>query len=185
MEQKQGAYLFRKTLLKTKVFSFVYILLGGVLTGFFSLGIILTLMEKGNAAQEDLIICSVILLPSLFLLYKGIQKNRLLRIARYYDLFFAGNPGNVVDIEHLAAVSNKPVNKIEKELNSLFQKHFFDNCSLRMETPISVFLNNVEDKKTNVQYIVCPNCGASNQILLGHPTTCEYCGSPIIADNDS
>ena len=185
MEQKQGAYLLRKTLVKTKIISFVYILLGGVLTGFFSLGIILTIIEKGNEAKEDLIICSVILLPSLFLLFKGIQKNRFLHIARYYDLFFAGNPGNVVDIEHLAAVSNKPVNKVEKELNSLFQKHFFDNCSLRMETPISVLLNNVKDKKTNVQYVVCPNCGAANQILPSHSTTCEYCGSPIIADNDS
>lgn len=151
---------------------------GGILTVFFGIGLVMTLTDP--SMQGDIWVALLMLLPSLWLLWKGIRTGRDLELARRYAAIFAVDLNGALTAEELAAQSGRSGIRIEKELERLFHKGYFQGCSLKKK-PLSVLLTGTEKTGPRFVAVVCPHCGGTTRLPVGDEGRCDYCDSAIRA----
>ena len=77
----------------------------------------------------------------------------------------------------------KPPFKILSELEKLFEKGVFCDCTLQKQGMPCVILSGRENSKTSFVYIVCEKCNGTTRIRAGSSGKCEYCGNAISSRN--
>lgn len=114
-------------------------------------------------------------------IYKAYKIRRLNDLATLYDNFFAGGNDGFVHIDELSRHAGKDASVIVKELEYLFRKGYFQNCSLQLSDQQGVKLASADRKNyAGFKAVTCPGCGASNSIRSGSVGICEYCGSKLM-----
>ncbi len=131
-----------------------------------------------------------------WMIYSGWQKTRT---AKRYERYIPYVKDNcVVDMDVLAAALNMNRSRIVSDFKRMMQKGCFEKASFDMydrlltigggNSPVPTVNNssgNINAAKTEEVYttVICPNCGGVNKIVVHGVGECEYCGSPIQADN--
>ena len=175
---RQNLFLSAGRVTKSTIVRYLFTILGGLLTTFFAIGLVLCLTD--SSMRDDLWVALFLLIPSAWVLWKGIASGRDLELARHYQSVFAADAHGVVTLEKLMRQTGKSGTQIAKELERLFRKSYFQGCTLRRE-PLSVTLTGTKQGGEAFVAVVCPHCGGTTRLRAGSRGKCDYCDSAISA----
>lgn len=180
-----GTYLSNDVLGRLIFKKNIQVVVGGFFTTFFVLGIIGGLMEDDKAFWDGLISGVILLLPFVLLFLSGIRNSRKIGLARRYNLIFLCDGDGTVTIHELANQIGKPPVKVLSQLEWLFQKGVFCDCTLQQGGEPCVILSGRTGSKTSFVNVVCEKCNGTTRMRAGTFGKCEYCGSAISSRNIS
>lgn len=178
----RSSYLATGTMAAGVIKKWLLLLVGGFFTAFFGLGLLLIITDSGYLDEDDLGVCLGVLIPSVLLLVLGIRQARRLDLARRYDSALRALRSGTVPLSSLAEQTGKSEGQVLQELELLFHKGYFPDCSLRQGRDAAVQLPGGEPEHRSFVSVKCPNCGAPNSLPAHSRGRCEYCGSSLAAE---
>ena len=174
-----GTYISNDVLGRLSFKKNIQVVVGGFFTTFFVLGIIGGLMKDDQVFWDGLISGIIILLPFVLLFLSGIRNSRKIGLARRYNLIFMCDGDGTVTVHELANQIGKPSVKVLSQLEWLFRKGVFCDCTLQQGGEPCVILSGRTGSKTSFVNVVCEKCNGTTRLRAGTFGKCEYCGSPI------
>jgi len=161
------------------VIAWFFIVIGGL----GAIGII-----SGEAPADNIIPVLISLIVGVLLLRKAkrVKKTRI-RYEKYIDLIINQN---VRSIDYIASEVGLPYNLVIKDLQNMIDLGYLKDAYIQTDDRKLVFrqleqqvftIETADENKASAQTISvrCSGCGASNVVVVGKVTECEYCGSPI------
>lgn len=178
-----GTYISRVAIARLTLKKHIQMIIGGFFTAVFLFGIISGVTGYNEKLRDNLITNIVMLVPSALLLLNGIKNGRMAGLAYRYNSIFMCDTDGTVTIDELAKQSGKPPFKVLSELEKLFQKGVFCECTLQKQGAPCVILSGREGSKTSFVDIVCEKCNGTTRIRVGSSGKCAYCGNAISSRN--
>lgn len=178
-----GTYISNDALGRLSFKKNIQVVVGGFFTTFFVLGIIGGLMKDDQVFWDGLISGIIILLPFVLLFLSGIRNSRKIGLARRYNLIFMCDGDGTVTVHELANQIGKPSVKVLSQLEWLFRKGVFCDCTLQQGGEPCVILSGRTGSKTSFVNVVCEKCNGTTRLRAGTFGKCEYCGSAISSRN--
>ena len=156
---------------------------GGVAAGFFLLGMVLGVTSNPDLKQYFTFYCFCFVI-SLALAVYGLLSGRPIDLARRYESIFACDTDGFISLDELKKRTGRDEWKIMPELEKLFQKGWFQHCTLQREGNPGVMLSDADKGSKGVGFVQmeCPHCGGTNRLRAGTGGKCEFCGGAIRAD---
>lgn len=178
-----GTYISKIAIARLTIKKHIQIIIGGFFTAVFLFGIISGVTGYNENLRDNLITNVVMIVPSALLLLNGIKNGRVAARAYRYNSIFMCDVDGTVTINELANQSGKPPFKVISELEKLFEKGVFCDCTLQKQGSPCVILSGREGSKTGFVNIVCEKCNGTTRIRAGSSGKCEYCGNAISSRN--
>ena len=178
-----GTYISNDVIGRLSFKKNIQVVVGGFFTTFFVLGIIGGLMKDDQVFWDGLISGIIILLPFVLLFLSGIRNSRKIGLARRYNLIFMCDGDGTVTVHELANQIGKPSVKVLSQLEWLFRKGVFCDCTLQQGGEPCVILSGRTGSKTSFVNVVCEKCNGTTRLRAGTFGKCEYCGSAISSRN--
>ena len=178
-----GTYISKIAIARLTIKKHIQIIIGGFFTAVFLFGIISGVTGYNENLRDNLITNVVMIVPSALLLLNGIKNGRMAARAYRYNSIFMCDVDGTVTINELAKQSGKPPFKVLSELEKLFEKGVFCECTLQKQGSPCVILSGREGSKTGFVNIVCEKCNGTTRIRAGSSGKCEYCGNAISSRN--
>ncbi len=175
MEAK-NPYLSAARLTKSTLIRYLFTIVGGVSTAFWTFGLILCFTDSGM--RDSWWVAVILLVPSVWMLWKGIRTGKDLELARRYQGVFTASRDGSVTLDDLVRHTGKSGAAIDTELERLFRKGYFQGCTL-LKQPLAVTLTGTRKSGEHYRDVVCPHCGGTSRLRTGAGGRCEYCGSAI------
>ena len=177
-------YLNRKIISKIGIKANVQLIIGICMNFFYSCGVLAVF--DGKAPTYFIALYIALMVPGFYLIWCGIMNKKMTGRAMKYDAVFAQDKNGVVTASEMGEQLGMKYFDIFIELEKLFRKGYFINCTLQQGRNPSVIINNAQIgdlKAAGFMQMVCPKCGASTRIRANSRGKCEYCGSVIQAPN--
>ena len=178
-----GTYISKVAIARLTLKKHIQMIIGGFFTAVFLFGIISGVTGYNEKLRDNLITNIVMLVPSALLLLNGIKNGTMAGLAYRYNSIFMCDTDGTVTIDELAKQSGKPPFKVLSELEKLFQKGVFCECTLQKQGSPCVILSGREGSKTSFVNVVCEKCNGTTRIRAGSSGKCEYCGNAISSRN--
>ena len=153
---------------------------GGIIAGIFALMFPMAFTSnpelKGNLPTY-----AVCILPGLLLIWRGFVISRQMDMATRFDSVFACDRDGYVTLGELTKQTGKGEQETLNLLETLFQKGYFEHCTLHRTGRAGVELTDAADGDNGQGFVTvqCENCGGTSRIRAGAYGKCEYCGAPI------
>lgn len=148
------------------------------------------LFIAGLSSRAGILIVAIFMaLIGVFFIWVGRRIKRRIKSYYIYAPILDADPKK--SIESLASSLGLTTEKIKVDIASMISNGFFPNCyldtidnCLKYKTPNSIGETTFLTSSNSTKYVtvVCKGCGATNKILSGTVSECEYCGSHI-SDN--
>ena len=122
--------------------------------------------------RDNLITNIVMVIPSGLLLLNGIKNGRMAARAYRYNSIFMCDIDGTVTIDELAKQSGKPPFKVLSELEKLFGKGVFCDCTLQKQGLPCVILSGREGSKTSFVNVVCEKCNGTTRDVYKRQGVC-------------
>ena len=174
-----GTYISKVGIARLTLKKHIQMIIGGFFTAVFLFGIISGVTGYNENLRDNLITNIVMLVPSALLLINGIKNGRMAGRAYRYNSIFMCDIDGAVTIEELARQAGKMPFTVLSELEKLFEKGVFRDCTLQKQGMPCVILSGRADSKTSFVNVVCEKCNGVTRLRVGTHGKCEYCGSPI------
>lgn len=178
-----GTYISKIAIARLTLKKHIQMIIGGFFTAVFLFGIISGVTGYNEKLRDNLITNIVMLVPSALLLINGIKNGRMAGRAYRYNSIFMCDIDGTVTIEELARQAGKMPFKVLSELEKLFEKGVFRDCTLQKQGLPCVILSGRENSKTSFVNVVCEKCNGTTRIRAGTSGKCEYCGNAISSLN--
>ena len=178
-----GTYISKVAIARLTLKKHIQMIIGGFFTAVFLFGIISGVTGYNEELRDNLITNIVMVVPSALLLLNGIKNGRRAGLAYRYNSIFMCDADGTVTIEEIAKQSGKQSFKALAELEKLFEKGVFCDCTLQKQGMPCVILSGREGRKTGFVNIVCEKCNGTTRIRAGSSGKCEYCGNAISSRN--
>lgn len=178
-----GTYISAAAIAKLTLKKHIQMIIGGFFTAVFMFGIISGVTGYNENLRDNLITNIVMLVPSALMLINGIKNGIRANLARRYDSIFMCDQDGTVTINELSKQAGKPSYKVLSELEWLFGKGVFRDCTLQKQGAPCVILLGRENSKTSFVNVVCEKCNGITRIRNGSSGKCEYCGNVISSRN--
>ena len=178
-----GTYISKVAIARLTLKKHIQMIIGGFFTAVFLFGIISGVTGYNEKLRDNLITNMVMIVPSGLLLLNGIKNGRMAARAYRYNSIFMCDADGTVTIEEIAKQSGKQSFKALAELEKLFEKGVFCDCTLQKQGMPCVILSGREGRKTGFVNIVCEKCNGTTRIRAGSSGKCEYCGNAISSRN--
>ena len=178
-----GTYISKVGIARITLKKHIQMIIGGFFTAVFLFGIISGVTGYNENLRDNLITNIVMLVPSALLLINGIKNGRMAGRAYRYNSIFMCDIDGTVTIEELARQAGKMPFKVLSELEKLFEKGVFRDCTLQKQGLPCVILSGRENSKTSFVNVVCEKCNGTTRIRAGTSGKCEYCGNAISSRN--
>lgn len=162
-----GTYISNDVLGRLSFKKNIQVVVGGFFTTFFVLGIIGGLMKDDQVFWDGLISGIIILLPFVLLFLSGIRNSRKIGLARRYNLIFMCDGDGTVTVHELANQIGKPSVKVLSQLEWLFRKGVFCDCTLQQGGEPCVILSGRTGSKTSFVNVVCEKCNGTTRLRAG------------------
>ena len=164
-----------------------FIIAGSVIAGLYSFGTIYSLVvpmptTSKNFEYDDFApIFAAMIIPGLVLLCIGLVMSRKVNAALRYETILNGDKNGIVEIRELTGQTGKSQEEVFKELEKLFRKGYFQNCTLQLEGSPAIIINDAMVGETGAGFaeVRCPKCGGTTRIRAGSRGQCSFCHSPI------
>ena len=128
-----GTYISKIAIARLTLKKHIQMIIGGFFTAVFLFGIISGVTGYNEKLRDNLITNIVMLVPSALLLINGIKNGRMAARAYRYNSIFMCDIDGTVTINELAKQSGKPPFKVLSELEKLFEKGVFRDCTLQKQ----------------------------------------------------
>lgn len=176
-----NSYLVKKTLTKQELKKKINSIIGWGVVILFGFGLVGGLVGYSEDLHDGILVYIFLILPGVWMIYNARKISKLNDLANLYANFFAGDTDGFVYIDELSSHAGKESSVVIRELETLFSKGYFQNCSLQLNNQRGVKLAS-SDRKNYIGFkaVVCPGCGASNSIRSGSVGVCEYCGTKLM-----
>ena len=174
-----GTYISKTAIAKLTLKKHIQMIIGGFFTAVFLFGIISGVTGYNEKLRDNLITNIVMIIPSALLLINGIKNGRMAGLALRYDSIFMCDNDGTVTVGELAKQAGKPPFKVLSELEVLFRKGVFRDCTLQKQGMPCVFLSGREGSKSSFVNVVCEKCNGTTKLRAGTSGKCEYCGNWI------
>ena len=178
-----GTYISKIAIARLTLKKHIQMIIGGFFTAVFLFGIISGVTGYNEKLRDNLITNIVMLVPSALLLINGIKNGRMAGRAYRYNSIFMCDIDGTVTIEELARQAGKMPFKVLSELEKLFEKGVFRDCTLQKQGLPCVILSGRENSKTSFVNVACEKCNGTTRIRAGTSGKCEYCGNAISSRN--
>lgn len=178
-----GTYLSKTAIAKLAFKKHIQMIIGGIFTVVFLNGIIVGLFGNNETLRKGLVTNIIMLVPFVVLFINGVKNGRKAGLARRYDSIFMCDNDGTVTIEELARQTGKPPFKVLSELESLFKKGLFCDCTLQKQGMPGVILSGRENSRTSFVNVVCEKCCGTTRLRAGTSGRCDYCGNRISSRN--
>ena len=178
-----GTYISKMAIARLTLKKHIQMIIGGFFTAVFLFGIISGVTGYNEKLRDNLITNIVMIVPSALLLINGIKNGRMAGRAYRYNSIFMCDIDGTVTIEELARQAGKMPFKVLSELEKLFEKGVFRDCTLQKQGLPCVILSGRENSKTSFVNVVCEKCNGTTRIRAGSSGKCEYCGNAISSRN--
>lgn len=180
-------YLSLSTVAQKLIMQKVLLVLGGILTVFFTFGVVGGILDYSEGLRKGIPVYAVFLIPSVLVFLMGLNIGRQIGAARRYETIFSADRDGVVALGELVGQMGKSEMKIFMELEKLFRAGYFVNCTLQRGGAPCVLIVDAMVGETGVGFVTvaCINCGGQSRIRAGSRGACQYCGAPIAAPNDT
>ena len=178
-----GTYISKMAIARLTLKKHIQMIIGGFFTAVFLFGIISGVTGYNEKLRDNLITNIVMIVPSALLLINGIKNGRMAGRAYRYNSIFMCDIDGTVTIEELARQAGKMPFKVLSELEKLFEKGVFRDCTLQKQGLPCVILSGRENSKTSFVNVVCEKCNGTTRIRAGTSGKCEYCGNAISSRN--
>ena len=178
-----GTYISKIAIARLTLKKHIQMIIGGFFTAVFLFGIISGVTGYNEKLRDNLITNIVMLVPSALLLINGIKNGRMAGRAYRYNSIFMCDIDGTVTIEELARQAGKMPFKVLSELEKLFEKGVFRDCTLQTQGVPCVILSGRENSKTSFVNVVCEKCNGTTRIRAGSFGKCEYCGNAMSGRN--
>ena len=170
-----------------RVSSSIQVVLGGFLAFIWSVGLSVIfddpIQRTLHSSDLSLIAVDVIMLAlSLLLLLLGIKKKILISNAKKLSNIFEGDKDGVVNVKEISSLMGMPEDKFMKFFDVLVKRGYIKNASLNNENGLCILLTREGDADPEIEYLKCPDCGATTSVRKGYSGKCQYCGSPLKKD---
>ena len=175
---RQNPYLSAARATKSTIMRYLFTILGGLSTAFFTIGLILCFTDR--SLRDSWWVAVILLIPSVWMLWKGVSSGRDLTLARRYQGIFLADEHGSVSLEELMKQTGSSGAAIAKELSRLFRKGYFQGCRLRHD-PLSVTLTGTKKSGELYVSVICPHCGGTTRLRAGSRGKCDFCDSAISA----
>ena len=176
------SYLNENIIWKNKAKAKVQMIIGATMIFFYSCGFLG--IHEDNLPQYYIALIISLMMPAFYLIYCAcIHFGNISRAQRYNEIF-RNDKNGIITAHEMAEVMNMKYYDIFVELDKLFRRGYFVNCTLQLGRNPSVIINNAQvgdEKGTGFLQVICPKCGASTRIRANSRGNCEYCGSLIQA----
>lgn len=178
-----GTYISKIAIARISLKKHIQMIIGGFFTVVFLYGLVAGLTGYSEKLRDGFITYIIMLVPSVLLFVNGVKNGRNTGLARRYDSIFMCDNDGTVTIDELSKQTGKPPFKVLSELETLFQKGLFCDCTLQKQGMPCVILSGREDSKTSFVNIVCEKCNGTTRLRAGTSGRCEYCGNAITSRN--
>ena len=134
--------------------------------------------------REGLPLYILMLIPHVWMFWRGIVAGRLADAATQYESIFTTDRDGIVTMDELTKQRGKSPEAILKELDEIFKKGYFNNCTLQKgQNPCVIIRGAARDDERGIGFVEvkCESCGGTTRIRAGSSGKCDYCGSPINA----
>ena len=128
-----GTYISKVAIARLTLKKHIQMIIGGFFTAVFLFGIISGVTGFNEKLRDNLIINIVMLVPSALMFINGIKNGVRANLARRYDSIFMCDQDGTVTIEELSRQAGKPSYKVLSELEWLFGKGVFRDCTLQKQ----------------------------------------------------
>lgn len=164
-----------------------FIVAGSIIAGLYAFGIVYSFvmpmeMASNNMSYIDFVpVFAAMIVPGLVLLCIGLIKSKKVNAALRYETILSGDKNGIVEIGELTGQTGMRQDQVLKELGTLFQKGYFQGCTLQLEGIPAIIINDamVGETGTGFAEVRCPRCGGTTRIRAGSRGQCSYCHSPI------
>lgn len=174
-----GTYISKSAIASLILKKHIQMVIGGFFSVIFLYGLIAGLAGHNEKLREGIITYIVMLIPSALLFINGMRNGRRAGLAQRYDSIFMCDIDGTVTIGELARQAGKPPFKVLSELEWLFRKGVFRDCTLQKQGMPCVILSGREGSKTSFVNVVCEKCNGTTKLRAGTSGKCEYCGNSI------
>ncbi|MDY3014518.1 MAG: hypothetical protein SOR61_04900 [Evtepia sp.] len=174
-----GSYISRAVFEKLARRKNMQMGIGGFFMAFYLFGIVMGLVGDDQDLRDGLVSSIVIFALFTLLFVLGARNAKKIGLVNRYNQIFMCDADGTVTMEELARQVGKPPEKVISELEWLFQKGVFCDCTLQKEGRPGVILSGRADSKTSFVNVVCEQCNGTTRLRAGTYGKCEYCGSPI------
>ncbi len=158
----------------------------GVLLLFFSVvGIIGLCMDEKSSKSPDagaITVGIVIMLLGFLLIFFGVLKNVNISDAKRLSNIFEGDDDGIVDVEKTAKLMGMTKNQFIVKFNKYICNGYIRNASLSNENGLCILLTREGEASPELEYLKCPDCGATTPVRKGYSGKCQFCGSPLNKD---
>ena len=154
-------------------------IIGGILTFFFGFGVCAVI--AGEIELKHLPLYIICLAPSAFLLWCGIRTGGLIKRVHKYNEVIAKDRDGIVTPEELSKATGKPPIKAMEEIDRMFRKGYFHNCTLQKGKNPGVLIDEALDGEKGIGFVdaVCKNCGTTAHVRAGGRIKCPSCGGIV------
>ncbi len=179
----------KSAIIISSIISKLEIVVGGLLTFFFGIGLIGCLTDESLNSAGTIIVILVLLLLSIFLLYRGIRRGRMIKLFKSYVTRLSTDATHSIDL--LAEGTGTSVDVVKRNLQQMIKKRYFANAYIDTQQNRIVFPQQATIKTsvsaepsaagpdTEYETVTCKGCGAANKIAKGSGGECEFCGCQL------
>ncbi|SNU09949.1 hypothetical protein SAMN06297422_1403 [Lachnospiraceae bacterium] len=181
MSEKKS-YLNYVIIRKTRAKAKVQMIVGVSMLAFYAVGLLGVIQGQIERYQTALIIA--LMVPAFYLVWCACNHYGFIAKAERYDKIFCKDKNGIITAHEMAEEMNMKYFDMFVELEKIFRRGYFVNCTLQQGRNPSVIINNAQvgdAKGVGFMQMVCPKCGASTRIRANSRGNCEYCGSIIQA----
>lgn len=161
----------------------------GVLLLFFSVvGIIGICTDKKSSSSPDagtVTVGIVIMVLAALLVLLGFLKKKKIAKAKKLSNIFEGDKDGIINIKETAALMGMPEYKFMKLFDDFVTNGYIRNASLNNENGLCILLTREGEADPEMEYLKCPDCGATTPVRKGYSGKCQFCGSPLERKNET
>ena len=160
-----------------KVLSFV----GYTVTVISIFFVILAVVNPGGSEEENarIVKWTFIVFALIGSTVAGVGDKRKKMFANYELYKRILSSTHIASLEQLAARTNQPVKKVEKNIEEMQEKGLYLELNFALTGEESAPDGSPSGGQTALRAVRCEGCGASNLVAEGKAGNCEYCDSPL------
>ncbi len=174
-----GTYISKTAIKRLFLKKNIQMIIGGFWTVFFLYAIIEGLLGNNEILRNSVLTSTILCVPFVLMFLAGIRNGKKIGVARRYNSIFMCDSDGTVTLDELVRQTGKEPFKVLSELEWLFRKGMFCDCTLQKGGIPCVILAGKEGSKSSFVTVVCEKCNGTTRLRAGTYGKCEYCGSAI------
>ncbi len=114
----------------------------------------------------------------------------LLQKAKFYNTFFENDYDGVLELRVISKALGKEIGVVQEDLKWLYTLRLLTNSHFEKGAQNAVILKNANAEGTESfadkqSALICPHCGAGNQVVPGFVYQCQFCSGSLEQEETS